>query len=279
MVAAIRIANIASLFSEGVEHGQRRDAGTGVHSESLAGRAGRIVGAAARLAASADLGALCAGASQVLRDRLVGQTTLPDAARPLSAPAGLCGAAHDLQPMTVFQAYQQGLVLRAPAGPATWWSPTERRLVRPVASPRRGLQPVFDRDADRVIARVSRENGRRDPLLAETPALRALWSRLAARGLLHTFETLDHAGHGLAIGRMFILTGFHAQTPEASQAAMETLETELAARCYAWLDLTLADPAGDLHPAETFRRAEFLALLASNPDGESAGPWRGLSRR
>jgi hypothetical protein len=139
--------------------------------------------------------------------------------------------------------------------------------------------PVFDTDAERVIARVAREAGRRDALAAQTPALRKCLGRLAARGFLHTFESTDYAGHGLSIGRIFILTGLEAGSLAAKVAALSALEGELAERGYNWLDLTAADSKGALRPCETMARADFVALLAHNPDGEKPGRWSAFRTR
>ncbi|MBL8590132.1 MAG: hypothetical protein JNK46_16485 [Methylobacteriaceae bacterium] len=281
MSAAFRLNNIASLFSEGVETGVEqtpaalRSAREQAFGENIFARARRILRAAAAMARPRRLVGAPAYLEILARDRAVGAAALPDPAAALSRPEGYCGAAADLAPTTLVQAYAQGLHARAPVGPATWWAPPARRI-RPIL-PVAGLAPParFDQDCTGIIARACDAAAARDPVEAATPALKHAHARLADRGFVHCWRTgPDCGGYGVAVGRVFILIGVFAPSGAAAQESLAALEAELGRRRFSLLDVTFCLSAFDDLSTLEMSRAEYGRMLDVNPDGDRAARWR-----
>ncbi|MBK9082809.1 MAG: hypothetical protein IPL88_12380 [Rhizobiales bacterium] len=210
----------------------------------------------------------------MLRDRAVGAAALPDPASAMTRPEGFCGAASDLAPTTLMQAYSQGLHARAPFGPASWWAPV-RRLVRAIpASAAAAPEARFDLDCDHAIALSAEAAARRAPLDAASPILRHAHARLFDRGYAHCFATSAAAGgYGLAIGRAFVVLGLYGEPADAA-GALAALEGELARRRFALVDLTFVRALLPDLACETMSREAYDRMLDANPDGERAARWR-----
>lgn len=281
MGVAFRLDNIAGLFSEGVESDAaptparlRMERGR-LFGENPLQRARRIGRALLAIAAPRRLVATPAYLEILARDRAVGAAALPDPAAALDRPRGYCGAAADLAPTTLIQAYAQGLHASAAIGPATWWAPPVRR-VRPIVAPRSDTPAArFDCGCSDVIALSSAAAARRFALHATTPALKHAHARLADRGFVHCWRTCDASGgYGVAVGRVFILLGVFAPDPASACRSLSALEAELARRRFSLLDITFCRRAfGDLSALE-MSRAEYNRMLDSNPDGDRAPRWK-----
>ncbi len=281
MGVAFRLNNVAGLFSEGVESDHApTPTRLRIERERLFGenplqRAGRVARALAAIAVPRRLVATPAYLEILARDRAVGAAALPDPAAALDRPRGYCGAAADLAPTTLIQAYAQGLHASAAIGPATWWAPPVRR-VRPVVSPRSDApSAAFDCDCSTVIARAAAAAARRSALSALTPALKFAHARLADRGFVHCWRVgAESGGYGVAVGRVFILLGVYAPDAGAACRSLSALEAELARRCFSLLDISFCRRAfGDL-PALEMSRAEYNRMLDCNPDGDRAPRWK-----
>ena len=279
MSVAFRVNNIAGLFSEGIESGSERtplrlrSEREKLFAESLGGRLARIGRGLAALADPRRLVALPAYVEIMLRDRAVGAAALPDPASAMTRPEGFCGAASDLAPTTLVQAYSQGLHARAPFGPASWWAPA-RRFVRSLpAAACAAPEARFDLDCDRAIALSAQAAAGRAPLDAASPILRYAHARLFDRGYAHCFDTGTAGGYGLAIGRAFVVLGLYGAPADAAHA-FAALEGELARRRFNLVDLTFVRALLPDLACETMSRDAYDRMLDANPDGERAARWR-----
>lgn len=280
MSVAYRIAEVPTLFSEGVESGAEptplrlRAAREALLGESVAARAARLLRVGLAMAAPRRLLAVVPYLELMARDRAVGAAALPDPASALPRPDGFCGAATDISPGTLMQAYAQGLHARAPFGAASWWSPSLRRL-RDLRLPAAGAAPaaVFDTQTDAAVARCADAALRRDPLAALTPDLKRAHARLLDRGYAHAWRVEGAEGYGLVIGSIFIVLGL-AGEGEAARRAMLALEGELRRRNFCTLDVTMVADALDPSFAAPVARAAYLDMLAQSPSCDCAVRWR-----
>jgi Leu/Phe-tRNA-protein transferase len=280
MSVAYRIANIPGLFSEGVDPGEptplllraSREATIG---ESVLGRLARLARVSLATFEPRRLVALPAYVELMLRERAVGAATLPDAASALTRPEGFCGAAIDLAPATLVQAYAQGLHARAPASAASWWSPPTR-LMRDLRAPAQAPfveGSVFDTDSDAIVARCAAAAMRRDAATALTPDLKRAHLRLLDRGYAHSWRAGGAEGYGLVIGGVFIVLGVTGDKATARRGLV-ALEQELRRRRFSWLDVSfVARATGRDFGVET-PRAAALESLAQCPDSEGSARWR-----
>ena len=281
MSVAYRISHIPGLFSEGVDTGaEPTPLRLRAHRERLLGETLR-----ARFARLARVGLAMASPRRLLnllvylelmaRDRAVGAAALPDPAAALPRPDGFCGAAADISPATLVQAYSQGLHARAPFGAASWWSPSVRRL-RDLSAPCEdapGLDALFDSQSDAVIAACARDALRRDPLGAMTPDLKRAHARLLDRGFAHAWRIAGAQGYGLVIGGFFIVLGLAGER-EAARRAVLALERELRRRNFSTLDLTFVADALDPGAGVETPRDVYLDMLAQSPNADCAVRWR-----
>lgn len=277
MSAMLRCAHVPGLFSEGVEdmpaerpsRAMRRER---VFAETRRQRARRIAKVARACLTPRRLTGLLPMLDLFLRDWIVDAAALPDPALALSRPGGLCGAARDLSPNRIIEAYTLGLHARAPAGPITWWAPARRQIVLP-ADGAIAADLHLDRDAAHVMALCARDALETRPLQAVSPQWLRAQARLADAGFIHAFSAGEAGGYGLALGRVFIMLGVHGARP-ALRVAFRAFEAELAARNFAMIDVSFVSEtlAGvDLHVME---RAAYNAMLAVNPDNGKPGRWR-----
>jgi leucyl/phenylalanyl-tRNA--protein transferase len=281
MSVAYRITDVPGLFSEGVESSaDQTPLRLRAHRERLLGETLR-----ARLARLTRVGLAMSSPRRLLnalaylelmaRDRAVGAAALPDPAAALPRPDGFCGAAADLSPSTLMQAYAQGLHARAPFGAASWWSPPLRRL-RDLSAPCEHApvaDAVFDSQSDAVVAACALAALRRDPLCALTPDIKRAHARLLDRGFAHAWRVDGAQGYGVVIGGVFIVLGLAGER-EAARRAILALERELRRRNFRTLDLTfVADAIGPVIGAP-MKRADYLDMLAHSPNVDCAVRWR-----
>lgn len=280
MSVAYRITEVPGLFSEGVDSGaeptptRMKAAREQLLGESLAARAARMTQVGLAMASPRRLLNALAYLEMMARDRAVGAASLPDPAAALPRPDGFCGAAADISPTTLMQAYAQGLHARAPFGAASWWSPPMRRLreLRGAHADAQGEAAVFDNDADAIVARCAAAALRRDPLTALTPDLKRAHARLLDLGYAHTWRIDGAEGYGVAIGGVFIVLGF-AGDRAAGGRAIAALEGELRRRAFCLLDVTFVAEALDADCGAATPRADYLNMLAQCPDAHGAARW------
>lgn len=281
MSVAYRIINVPNLFSEGVDSGAEptplrlRAAREKLMGESFGERCARATRVALAMAAPRRLLSALVFAELMARDRAVGAAALPDPTSAHPRPGGFCGAASDISPSTLMQAYAQGLHARAPLGAASWWSPATRRLrdLRPAPADSPLARAVFDSDADAIVARCAAAAARRDPLTALTPALKGAHARLLDRGYAHAWSVEGAAGYGVVIGGFFIALGLAGER-EAARRAILALEDELRRRHFRTLDITFVIDALGADFGEPTPRAAYLDLLAQSPNTDCAVRWR-----
>lgn len=280
MSLAYRISEVPTLFSEGVDYGceptpsRLRALRERLLGEAVGEQVNRLSRVALAMASPRRLLSLLVYLELMARDRAVGAAALPDPAAAQTRPEGFCGAAPDISPTTLMQAYAQGLHARAPFGAASWWSPRSRRLRDLSACADDG--PVknasFDTQHDAVIARCAFDALRRDPLAALTPDLKRAHAGLLDRGYAHAWRVPGAEGYGVVIGSVFIVLGLAGEREDARRAA-RALEQELRRRRFAALDVTfVADALGDDF-GESVERADYLDMLAKSPNCDSAVRW------
>jgi leucyl/phenylalanyl-tRNA--protein transferase len=281
MTVAYRIANVAEMFSEGVGSDieaspQRlRAARETLFGESPGARARRVARVIARMATPRHMMTALTYVDVMARDRAVGAAALPDPAAALPRPDGFCGAALDISPTTMMQAYAQGLHARAPLGAASWWSPAKRMLRdllahETVASVER---PEFDSHCDAVVARCAAAAMARDPMAALTPALKHAHARLLDRGYAHSWRLGEAEGYGVVMGGFFTLLGLAGEAA-ATRRGLLALEAELRRRNFRVLDATFVSAAIGADYGEATARADYLEALTHSPSCDRAVRWR-----
>ena len=279
MTVAYRITNVPSLFSEGVDYGVEptplrvRAARERTLAESLGEQVARVARASLAMASPKRLVSALAFFELMARDRAVGAATLPDPVAAQPRPSGFCGAAADISPSTLMQAYAQGLHARAPMGPASWWSPATRVLRDPREAADAPSRAVFDTDADAIVARCAAAAMRRDPLSALTPALKRAHARLLDRGYAHSWSVEGAAGYGVPIGGFFIVLGVAGER-DAARRSILALEDELRRRNFSTLDVTFVADAVGVDFGAQASRDHYLDMLAQSPDADCAVRWR-----
>jgi leucyl/phenylalanyl-tRNA--protein transferase len=292
MAIDIRMAQIGRLFSEGVEDEppcsradlrRRREA---LLSETIPARLGRRAGVAAQCLRPSNWPDLAVAADCLLREKLIKPQGLPDPARALSRPDGLCGLAVEVSAEHLAEAYSAGLAPREMFGMCAWWSPSYRMIVTPEyakvpqsarAHMHRGdLAIVLDRDFDEVIAACSSAARARFDGSAPTGRLMKAFAALHEAGLAHCFAVraggeLVAGGYGVGAGSVFV--------SEATFGRRDTLDTGLAIlnRHLAGWGYTMHDGKTDLSFEQFGGRAtprpHYLEHLATHLRGGRNGRW------
>jgi Leu/Phe-tRNA-protein transferase len=279
MSLAYRLHNVPGLFSEGVDPQddaaplRLRSARARLFGDGAGGRFARAARVMGALIVSGRVVALPAYLELMARDRAVGAAALPDPRSAMSRPDGYCGAASDLAPTTLLQAYSQGLHARAPLGPATWWSPP-RRLLRDLRQPPTpdAAPAQFDLACDAIVAECARAAARRDALEAMTPALKTAHARLLDRGYAHAFRVEAACGYGVVVGRIFVVLGLSGSA-SAAVRAIDALDAALRGRRFATLDLSFVRNALPSGAGREVSRADYLDMLDANPEADSSARW------
>lgn len=280
MSLAFRLQNVPGLFSEGIDSQdgaaplRLRCSRERLFGESAAARIMRGAQVFVALTLTGRVVALPAYLELLARDRAVGAATLPDPRSAMTRPDGFCGAASDLAPTTLVQAYASGLHARAPLGPASWWSP-QQRLLRDLREPPApaAIPAQFDQDCDAIIARCAEAAISRDALEALTPDLKFAHARLLDRGYAHAFRYGEACGYGVVVGRIFVVLGL-AGDKDQSARAVDALDGALRGRRFATLDLTFVREALPQGAGREISRDAYLAMLDANPEADSSARWR-----
>ncbi|MFV0280932.1 MAG: hypothetical protein ACK5JM_09270 [Rhodoblastus sp.] len=214
----------------------------------------------------------------MVREKSIGAVGLPDPARALVSPDGLCGVADELSSATIMDAYERGLYPSGHIGPMKWWSPSLRAIVAPrVLLARLGgvnaaYRISFDQDFEAVLC----ETDRAQPT---PPRLKWAFAGLFDAGFAHCFDISlksgerAGSGYGVAVGRVFVIEALHFRDDAARAAGFAALAQALEARGMQWIDakrLTadLAAVGFDGAP-----RVDYLAKLKRALAVERLGAW------
>ena len=251
MVIAIKLEEVASLFSEGIEPApatlsQRRLRRKALLHESIVQRFRRVGASLAYAAARARAPELACGLDLLTR-ACPRSGDLPDPDQPLAFPRGFCALATDLSPPALLEAYSRGLSLFGPVGPIGWWSPSFRTIATPgevgncaaahSELVRSGLEATMDTAFDEILAACARPH-RRGGRLGFGPKLMRAYADLHEAGLAHSLE-LRRPGEapvagvfGLSVGRVFVMEGCYGPDHLVA-AAVALLDRHLTAWGYA----------------------------------------------
>lgn len=300
MSATIRLEQVPTLFSEGIEAAEltlaeRRKRREAILSENFVRRARRIGASLAQAADCGRLRTLAAGLDLAIRDRAIAPAIAPHPDLALAHPDGLCCLATDLSPAAIMDAYSHGLLLFAPLGPAAWWSPSRRVVANPgslhpgaappLSSAQDGLTGALDRAFDDVLAICSRPD-RSAGRLGFGPRLIRAYADLHDAGFAHSFELTDGGGKliaggfGISVGRTFVTEAWFGP-PDVAEAALILLDRRLACWGYAMHEARLAVTPGAELPKRAlglgFRpmaRQDFIERMKANLRGGRLSRWR-----
>jgi leucyl/phenylalanyl-tRNA---protein transferase len=194
---------------------------------------------------------------------------------PADAPAdGPLAYGGDLEPATLVDAYAHGIFpWPDQRGRLSWWSPdpravfpaggvhVSRTLGRTLRSGR------FACTVDAAFAEVVRGCADRpDEGSWITPAMARAYGRLHELGLAHSVEVWDGERlvggiYGVALGGAFVGESMFHRVPDASKVALVTLDRELEAAGYAFLDAQLPTAHLLRMGVAVIPRSDYLALL------------------
>jgi leucyl/phenylalanyl-tRNA--protein transferase len=295
MSVDVRMAQVGGLFSEGVEPRapltprERRKRREQLFEETLRDALTRQARAVARALRPDRIASLPPNLDFVLRERAIKPAGLPDPARALALPDGLCGIVADTSPDLVMEAFARGLYPKADCGPLKYWSPASRSIVRPASmkltnATRRllrgdDLRFGIDGDFDETIAAYAHAiKGWRSGGLLSPRALNLLAS-LADIGCAHAIDVEDLMGKrvagafGVAVGKVFVTLGVYGVDMDHADVALVVLNRHLREKGF-----LLHDFVGDANVERLgfapMPRTEYLAMLAANPGFERAGRWK-----
>ena len=139
MTRQIALAQVASLFSEGLEAEppKTRAALTRQRAErfkeTLRQRLTRNLLGLAYACQPKRVAGVPALLSFVARQWLIAPAGLPDPEIALSNPDGLCGLVRDLAPAAMLDAYARGIFAWKHCGPVKLWAPAQRYCLHPAA--------------------------------------------------------------------------------------------------------------------------------------------------
>jgi leucyl/phenylalanyl-tRNA---protein transferase len=213
----------------------------------------------------------------------------PPAMHALTEPDGLLAAGGSLSPARIIAAYEQGIFPWYSQGqPVLWWSPDPRAVLFPnefhvSRRLRRRMRTCgFETRLDTRFADVIRECAA--PRVAAdgtwlTGEMIAAYTQLHALGYAHSIETwhedrLVGSVYGIQLGRIFFGESMFSREPDASKIALARLVEECRARDIALIDCQVASPHLQSLGSRAIPREDFLALLKTNTQPHTPGPWR-----
>jgi leucyl/phenylalanyl-tRNA--protein transferase len=219
--------------------------------------------------------------------RLTKQLAFPD---PELADEGLLAIGGDLGVERLLLAYRSGIFPWYGEGdPLLWWSPPERALLRPghlhlAARTRRSLrnrpfEVRMDTAFEAVIRHCSKVPRPGQEGTWITAEMRAAYVALHQAGHAHSVEAwrdgeLRGGLYGVALGGAFFGESMFSLEPEASRAALATLDERLAAWGFTMLDGQLPHEGLAGYGFQVVRRSQFLAELAGALRAEGRpGSW------
>jgi leucyl/phenylalanyl-tRNA--protein transferase len=191
-------------------------------------------------------------AAVTLRDLpRIGRPLVPDPARALDDPDGLCGLTGRIGVRELLDGYGRGMFIMSHTGPLKWWAPRHRMVLffdqaRVEKTARRLLRGkkfriTFDRAFSDVVRGCAEPRSGRTPLTWITPRVQALFADAHARGYAHSVEVWEGEAlvggiFGLAVGGVFFTESqFHAAR-DASKVGFAVLNRHLQAWGFAFND-------------------------------------------
>ena len=293
MAINLRLQQFGALFSEGIESDgyisradqrRRREA---LLSETLPQQAARLVAVAGHALRPDKFRDLPATLDCILREGMIKPAGLPDPARALASPDGLCGLVAELSPEILIEAMSRGLYVRPLLGALAWWSPSRRYVTTPgqakiptgVRSHLRksDLQVTFDRDFEQVVATcAARARDCFDPS-ALPPRLMKLFAAVHDAGFAHSFEVRDHGrlvagGFGFGVGSVFTTEQTFGHSPDEVDFGLTVLNRHLTRWGFAMNDAK-TDASVERFGARSLTRAEFLDKVSVSLGGGKTGRW------
>jgi len=233
---------------------------------------------AARMVVPRDgLGGCLRATEFMLREKSIGADGLPDPARALTSPDGLCGVADELSVATIMDAYERGLFPSGHLGPMKWWSPSSRALAAPqvllerTGGPRE-MRIAFDQDFEAALCEADRAQ-------PTPPRLKWAFAGLFDAGFAHSFDISLKSGervgsgYGVAVGRVFVIEALHFRDKTARAAGLAALAQALDARGFQWIDAKRLTPELAADGFDGAPRMDYLARLRQALAVEQVGAW------
>ncbi len=191
-------------------------------------------------------------------------------------PEGLLAIGGDLRPERLEAAYRRGIFpWYSRNQPILWWCPPERCILAPdgirVSRSLRAAvrQGRFEVTFDRAFADVIRACATARPEGTWiTPAMRAGYEALHARGLAHSVEAwrggeLVGGLYGVSLGAAFFGESMFSRASDASKVALVALGARLVAWEMPLLDCQMPNDHLESLGAFVIARDEFLERLAA----------------
>lgn len=285
MIAArARLADYAALFSPGVEPPPplsprlRRDLRAKLFAERPLETARRMAVAARSALVRDGLAGSLRGVELMARDRTIGALGLPDPARALASPEGLCGAADDLSVATVMDAYERGMYPSGHLGPMKWWSPSLRAVVSPadlidrLSGEQADTTIAFDRNFEAALC-----DGDADQ--PTPPRLKWAFAELFDAGFAHCFDVSLRSGerigggYGVAVGRVFVIESLRVADEKQRARVLAALARGLDDRGFAWIDAKRLTPDLAGLGFDGLPRVGYVAKLKCALYADRIGRW------
>jgi leucyl/phenylalanyl-tRNA--protein transferase len=226
----------------------------------------------------------------VLRDLpRTGRALLPDPARAMARPDGLCGLAGRLDVPALLEGYRRGMFVMSHTGPLKWWAPRHRMVLffdeaRVEKGTRRLLRNgrfTFTADAAfaEVMAACAAPREGYSGLTWITPKIRRLFERAHAAGFAHSLEVWQEGElvggiYGLTVGDVFFTESQFHRARDASKVGFAVLNRHLQAWGFALNDGKHATRYLADSGMQPVTRAEFSALTMEHGAApRAAGPW------
>jgi leucyl/phenylalanyl-tRNA--protein transferase len=191
-------------------------------------------------------------AAVTLRDLpRIGGPLIPDPARALDHPDGLCGLTGDIAVPDLVAGYRRGMFVMNHTGPLKWWAPRHRmvlffdrarveKTVRRLLRSKR-FEVTFDRAFAEVMRACAAPRSGGTPLTWITPRVQALFTKAHAEGYAHSVEVWEDGAlvggaYGLAVGRVFFTESQFHTARDASKVGFAVLNRHLQAWGFAFND-------------------------------------------
>nr|WP_276599130.1 leucyl/phenylalanyl-tRNA--protein transferase [Nannocystis sp. SCPEA4] len=215
---------------------------------------------------------------------LTDELVFPDPSQ--AEPDGLLALGGDLRPERLLLAYAHGIFpWSSEDEPLLWWSPAPRAVLVPGAIEvprslakairRRPYRITLDLAFEAVIAACAETPRPGQDRTWITPGIRAAFTDLHRRGLVHSVEAWDGellvgGLYGLAIGSVFCGESMFARADDASKIAFVALAEQLRRWEFSLIDCQVETAHLRRFGAAPVERAEFMRRLTEGV----ARPWR-----
>ena len=278
-----RLGELAALFSPGAEPPAplspraRKAMRERLFAETPLEALKRVWRAARMVVPRDGFGGCLRATEFMLREKSIGADGLPDPARALTSPDGLCGVADELSVATIMDAYEHGLFPSGHLGPMKWWSPSSRALAAPqtllerTGGPRE-MRIAFDQDFEAALCEADRAQ-------PTPPRLKWAFAGLFDAGFAHSFDISLKSGervgsgYGVAVGRVFVIEALHFRDKTARAAGLAALAQALDARGFQWIDAKRLTPELAADGFDGAPRMDYLARLKHALAVEQVGAW------